>query len=146
MKAASGNDAAKLLFNPKEQVKIHITYDKELTLKELSEVILSVQQALNTINRESGIKNNAILGREYASIVSGVESGSIVLAVVLNIAIPVACSLVANCIYDRVKSIGVGGKKKDETAKGKYPIAVSVEGDSNSINIHIQNGQLSDAE
>ena len=44
---------------PKAPITIHIDYNETLTLKEFSEVLDLINKAINDVNRENGIKNNA---------------------------------------------------------------------------------------
>lgn len=123
----------------KDSVTIHISYNESLTLKELSEVFDLANKAINDINREKGI-NNATIGKEYAAEVTGVDSGSIVLHILTNFVAPVALSVLANFLYDRLKTIG---SKKDKKAKNQikadtaYPIIIIVNGSENLINLNI---------
>lgn len=119
-----------------DRIKLHVTYSNNLTLKELSEILDLTNKAINDVNREKGI-NNVIIGREYAPEVSGIESGSIVLHIVLQFVTPVALSVLANFIYDRLTR---KNKKKDnkQLSEEYYPISISVNGSNNSIDIHIE--------
>lgn len=118
-----------------ERIKLHVTYNNNLTLKELSEVLNLTNKAINDVNREKGI-NNVIIGREYAPEVSGIESGSIILYIVLQFVTPVALSVLASFIYDRLTT----NKKKDnkQLSEDYYPISINVNGSNNSIDIHIE--------
>ena len=130
------------ILKPKDIINLHITYERDLTLKELSEIISLLNSAINDFNRENGITSNIILGKEYASTISCVKSGSIVLEIVANIAISVACGVFANYIYDRVKTVGCKKGKKEEIQDFKYPINIAVNGDNNTITINVENGNL----
>jgi hypothetical protein len=120
-----------------EQVTIHIDYTAPLTLKELSEILDLTTKAINNVNRASGMKNNSKLGTEYAPEVSGVESGSIVIHILTNFFAPIALSMMANYLYDKLKCIGAkkeNGKINLDTA---YPISINVNGNDNLIELHI---------
>lgn len=117
----------------KSPVTVHINYNASLTLKELSDTLDRINKAINDVNRENGIKNNAKLGKEYAAEVAGVDSGSIVVHILTNFVAPVALSVLANFLYDRLKSIGVKNEKND----AGYPISINVNGDNNLIELNI---------
>ena len=119
----------------KDQVTIHINYNEALTLKELSEVLDLTNKAINDINRENGIKNNGI--KEYAAEVSGVESGSIVIHILTSFVVPLATSLLADFLYERLKNIGAKKEKNKVVSGTAYPITINVNGDSNTIELNI---------
>lgn len=121
-----------------DRVKLHITYDTDLTLMELSDIISLVNQGINDINRDNGVSSNLKIGKEYPSTVSAVHSGSIVLEIVTNFVIPLTVSLLANYIYNQLKKNGAKGKRGKA---GKYPVSISVAGENNNVNIHIHNGK-----
>jgi len=131
---------------PKGSVSIHISYNESLTLKELSEVFDLTNKAINDVNREKGI-TNAKIGKEYAAEVTGVDSGSIILHILTNFVAPVALSVLANFLYDRLKSIG---SKKDKKEKKQikdntaYPIVIIVNGNENLMDINITKPSISD--
>lgn len=124
---------------PKDSVSIHISYNESLTLKELSEVFDLTNKAINDVNREKGI-TNAKIGKEYAAEVTGVDSGSIILHILTNFVAPVALSVLANFLYERLKSIG---SKKDKKEKKQikdntaYPIVIIVNGNENLMDVNI---------
>ena len=116
----------------KELITIHIDYNESLTLKELSEVLDLINKAINDVNRENGIKNNATLGKEYAAEVAGVDSGSIVVHILTNFVAPVALSMLGSFLYDRLKNIGAKKEKQVKTDTA-YPISINVNGNDNLI-------------
>ena len=118
-----------------DQIKLHITYHNQLTLKELSEILNLTNKALNDINRQQGVKSNVVVGRNYPSLVSGVESGSIVLNIITNFIMPVTLNILASYIYERLKKIG--GEKGND--KCKYPLNVYINQANNTIEISINN-------
>lgn len=122
---------------PKAPITIHIDYNESLTLKELSDVLDLINKAINDIHRDSGMRNNAKLGKEYAAEVTGVASGSIVVHILTNFVAPVALSLLANFIYDRLKSIGAKKEKKQINSDTAYPISINVNGNDNLIELNI---------
>lgn len=117
----------------RELITIHIDYNESLTLKELSEVIDLINKAINDVNRENGIKNNATLGKEYAAEVTGVDSGSIVVHILTNFVAPVALSMLGSFLYDRLKNIGAKKEKKQVKTDTAYPISINVNGNDNLI-------------
>ena len=122
---------------PESPITIHINYNESLTLKELSAALDLINKAINDVNRESGIKDNAKLGKEYAAEVAGVGSGSIVLHILTYFVAPVALSMLANFLYDRLKTIGTKKEKKSIKEDSGYPISISVNGDNNLIELNI---------
>lgn len=114
-------------------ITIHINYNESLTLKELSDALDRINKAINDINRDNGIKDNAKLGKEYAAKVAGVDSGSIIVHILTYVVAPVALSVLANFLYDRLKTIGAKKEKED----GAYPISISVNGNNNLIELNI---------
>ena len=124
------------LVMPKDSVAFHISYNESLTLWELSEVLGLVNKALNDVNREKGV-NNKIIGKEYAARVTGVDSGSIIIYVLANFVTPVALSLLANFLYDRLKSIGLKKDKNQTEADTAQPIVITVNGNDNLIELNI---------
>lgn len=119
-------------------IRVHITYDKSLTLKELSETLDLINKSINDFNRDNGVTNNGKLGKNYASEVESVEAGSIIVNLMVNVIAPVALSVLANYIYDRVKQIGVNKKPNNESVK--YPVDITVNSSAgNEVSIHIYN-------
>ena len=114
-------------------ITIHIDYNESLTLKELSDALDRINKAINDVNRDNGIKDNAKLGKEYAAKVAGVDSGSIIVHILTYVVAPVALSVLANFLYDRLKTIGAKKEKED----GAYPISISVNGNNNLIQLNI---------
>ena len=114
-------------------ITIHIDYNESLTLKELSEVLDIINKSINDVNRGNGIKDNAKLGKEYAAKVAGVDSGSIIVHILTYVVAPVALSILADFLYDRLKNIGA----KKEKENSAYPISISVNGDNNLIELNI---------
>lgn len=119
-------------------ITIHITYNESLTLKEFSEVLDLINKAINDVNRESGMKNNAKLGKEYAAEVAGVDTGSIIVHVLTSFVAPVLLSVIANFIYERLKNIGAKKEKRLTKENSGYPISINVNGDDNLIEINIK--------
>ena len=125
------------LIMPKTPITVHIDYNEALTLKEFSEVLDRINKAINDVNREHGIKSNAKLGKEYAAEVTGVDSGSIIVNILTNFVAPVALSVLASFIYDRLKNIGAKKDNKSIKEEAGYPISISVNGDNNLIEFNI---------
>ena len=126
--------------SPNDTVTIHLDYNESLTLKELSEVLDLVNKAFNDVHRDNGIKSNAKLGREYAAEVTGVDSGSIVVHILTCFVAPVALSVLANFLYDRLKGIKTKKEKNDKNQAKEgigYPICINVKGDDNLIEVNI---------
>ena len=121
----------------KTPITIHIKYDEALTLKEFSEVLDYINKSINDVNRKNGVKSNAKLGKEYASEVTGVDSGSIMIHILTNFVAPVALGILANYLYDRLKDLGAKKKGKSIIEETRYPISIDVKGDNNLIEINI---------
>lgn len=96
-----------------------------------------INKAINDINRENGIKDNAKIGKEYATEVTGVDSGSIVIHILTNFAVPVALGVLGNFLYDRLKSIGAKKEKNQIIQETAYPISINVNGNDNLIDLNI---------
>ena len=122
---------------PKTPITVHINYNESLTLKEFSEVLNLINKAINDVNRENGIKNNAKLGKEYAAEVTGVDSGSIVVHILTNFVAPVALSVLASFLYDRLKKLGTKKENKSTKEDTRYPITISVNGNNNLIEFNV---------
>ena len=122
---------------PNTSFSIHIDYNEALTLKELAEVLELINKAINDINRECGIKNNAKLGKDYAAKVTGVESGSIVVHILTCFVTPITLSVLANFIYDRLKTIVSKKEKNSNKEELESPISVVVNGNNNLIELNI---------
>ena len=121
---------------PKDSVTIHISYNGSLTLKELSEVFDLANKAINDINREKGV-TNAKIGKEYTAEVTGVDSGSIIVHILTNFVEQVALSVLANFLYDRLKSMGSKKREKTKQTDTAYPIVIIVNATENLINLNI---------
>ena len=116
---------------------IHIGYNDPLTVRELSQVLDFTNKAINDINRENGIKTNVKLGNEYAAEIVGVSSGSIVIEILTHFVSPIALSILANFLYDRLKNVGAKKEKGKIINDSGYPISISVNGDNNLIELNI---------
>ena len=116
------------------EIKMHISYDDKLTLKELTEILDLTNKAINDINRENGVGNNATIGKKYATEVTKVEQGSIVLSMVMYFVVPVSTSILAAFLYDRFKTIG---SKKNKPSEEDCKVNIIVDGNNYNIDIHI---------
>ena len=136
------NEVVTVSQNP---VTIHIDYNESLTLKELSKVLDLINLAINDVNRDKGIKNNAQLGNDRAAEVARVESGSIVLHIFTYFVAPIALGIFANFLYDRLKTLGAKKEKNQVKMDTAYPISINVNGDDNLIEVHITKPNNNDA-
>ncbi|MBQ5951560.1 MAG: hypothetical protein IJL66_05415 [Lachnospiraceae bacterium] len=118
------------------EIKLHIKYEKDYSLKELTDALDAVNKAINDINRDNGIGNKSI-GKKYAAKVSRVESGSIVLFIVTNIVVPITLSVLANYIYDRLKRAGAKNSKNKIDQLDDPLVFLIVDGRNAEIEIHI---------
>lgn len=131
------------------KVTLHFTYDKNLTLKELTEVLDMTNKAINDFNRDNGVKSGYALSKRYATEVAGVKEGSYVFELIVNVAVGITTGVLGNCIFERFKMWRA--KKKDtpddipavaveEDASAKYPVSITVNG--GTVNVHIHNGDV----
>ena len=119
---------------------IHITYERDLKLKELSELLKVVHLSFNDCFREKGIKSRSF--NNLAPVVSKVKEGSIVLEILMPvleelrpILEEITPKLIAKFIEWRLNRIIE--KKKNRN----YTNCIQVEAGANStININITNG------
>ena len=125
------------IIKPEIPITIHMSYNESLTLKELSELLDSINKAINDVNRKYGIKSNTLLGKEYAAKVAGVDSGSIVVHILTCFIAPVALSILANYLYDRLKTFGAKKEKKTIKTETAYPIIIYVYGSDCLIEFNI---------
>lgn len=110
---------------------IHITYDKNLTLKELSDLLNRVNLSINDYYRDNGISNNTIW--QYSPIVNKVGNGSILLNIGVTVLSDVTSTLLAEYIINRITK---WRKSKNDNVINNIYIEA---GDNNVINIHIAN-------
>lgn len=124
---------------PGEHISLHITYDRNLTLKELVNVVDATNKAINDVNRANGISNQ-IIGKNYTPVLFNVKSGSIVLEVVVPLVATVPLSVLGNFIYDRLKDALDGRKKekkRDKDVHDEHIISITVDGRSNNYDVTI---------
>ena len=121
----------------KKEITIHIDSNELLTLKELSEILDIINKTINYINRENGIKSNAKIGKEYAAEITGVDHGSIVINMLVNFVKQISLSVLADCLYERMKKIWSKKEKKTGDGDIKFPIYINVNGSGNLIDINI---------
>lgn len=136
------NEVVTVSQNP---VTIHIDFNESLTLKELSKVLDLINLAINDVNRDNGIKNNAQLGNDCAAEIAGVEAGSIVLHIFTYFVAPIALNIFANYLYDRLRTIGAKKEKNQIRLDTAYPISINVNGNDNVIEVNITKPNNNDA-
>lgn len=76
-------------------MRVHLSYEDELALKELSELLDLINKSINDFNRSNGVNNNSRIGKEYSLQVKSVESRSIVVNLLINVVSPVLLSALA---------------------------------------------------
>lgn len=79
-----------------ENFNIHITYNENIKLKDLSDLLNTINLSVNDYHRDNGVRNNEL--KKYAAVVNKVENGSIW----LEIAIPVFKNLTADVLTEYV--------------------------------------------
>lgn len=127
-----------LIIDNESEVSLHFTYDKNLSLKELSELLDLSNKAINDFNRNNGVKNNAALGKQYQAQVEVVKGGSVIITLLLTTVVPLSLGVLANYLYERIKTLGYKQRKEStEVQPCKYPIVIVV--NDNNIEIHISN-------
>lgn len=114
-----------------ENFKFHITYNTNMTLKELSELLANINVAINNYYRDNGIRNNTV--SSYAPIVNKVDNGSILLDIAIAVFSGLTATLLAEFIMDRIRKLQKSEKKNDKNLNNVCIVA----GDDNTINIHI---------
>ena len=119
----------------KRNFGIHITYGRNLTLKELSEVLNLINLSVNDYYRDNGI-NNFEIGR-YAPSINGVKEGSIF----FDIVIPIFETVCSEAItVETVVQYILSRLNKMETKKGHSPINLYFNiniGTNNTINMNV---------
>ncbi len=128
------------------EVTLHFTYDKNLTLKELTEVLDMINKAINDFNRDNGIKSGNTLSKRYAAEVAGIKEGSLIIELLVSFAAGITTSVLGNYIFERLKKWGSKKKERPEgnpaelgvdDVPAKFPISITVNG--GTVNIHIHN-------
>ena len=128
-------------------VTLHFTYEHDLTLRELADVLDLSCKAINDINRKNGITSTIALSKQYSTKVLAVKEGSAIFVLAVRYAEAIATSMFATYLYDRLKIWGQSSKQRieqqgmDEDAKrnmppAKYPISIIVNGGTVDIHIH----------
>lgn len=135
----------KMVMVPQTPVTIHISFNESLTLKELSKVMDLINLAFNDINRKNGVTSTVKIGQEYAAKVAGVGSGSIILYILTSFVVPITVGILADFLYDRLKTIGAKKEKNQVKLDTAYPISINVNGDNNLIEVHITKPSNNDA-
>ena len=123
---------------PNKSITMHMNYNEALTLKELSEILDLINKAINDVNRKNGIRNNAELGKKYKTEVTGVDSGSIIIHILTNFVAPVALSVLADFLSERLKNFGAKKEKKQIKIDSAYPISIRINENDNLIDINIK--------
>ncbi len=113
--------------------KFHITYDVNMTLKELSDLLCAINLSINDYYRDNGVGNAKI--SLYAPVVNEVDKGSIVLDLAVSVFSGLTSTLLTEYILNRIKNV-----RKFNVERTKDLNNVRVEcGNNNTINIHISN-------
>lgn len=137
------------LLEESDKVTLHFTYDRNLTLKELTEVLDMTNKAINDFNRDNGVKSGYALSKRYATEVAGVKEGSYVFDLIINVAIGLTTGVLGNCLFERYKMWRAKKKETpedapavlvEEDAPAKYPVSITVNG--GTVNVHIHNGDV----
>lgn len=126
-----------------KKIEIHITYDNDLTLKELLEILNLFNLSINDCYRERGLNNFQI--RKCATLVNTVKEGSIwvelglpVLEFVGEIVKDIAPEMIAACFMYRCN------KKKESNEKSSLFSSFNINININIINLNISNKDKKD--
>lgn len=111
---------------------IHITYQENIKLKELADLLNTVDLSVNDYYRDSGICNNKL--NQFSTVVSKVQNGSIWLEIIISVFSGVTSAVLAEYMLQRMRK----NKEKCDDNEGYIRIEA---GDNNTINIHIDNTQ-----
>lgn len=106
---------------------IHIAYQGNMKLKELADMLNTINLSVNDYYRDCGIGNREL--SRHAAAVNKVANGSIWLEVLIAVFSGITSTLLAEYILHRMRN-------------GKENCRVHIEaGDNNTIHIHIQNSK-----
>lgn len=111
--------------NSKASFQIHISYQENIKLKELADLLNTVDLSVNDYYRDCGISNSEL--SRCAAVVDRVESGSILLGIIVEVVAGATAALLAEYILRR---IGNGRRDRD--------LHIQV-GDNSKVNIFIDN-------
>ena len=109
--------------------RFHITYDRSLKLKDLSELLHAMNLSVNDYYRDNGICNRDL--DIHAPVVSRIGEGSIWLELLISVLSDVTANILAKYIWNRIQ-------KKLNVTKENTPISIEV-GDNSTVNIHFHN-------
>ena len=144
-----------LSLSEKNKITLHFTYDNNLTLKELSDLLDLSNKAINDFNRANGVSNQAV-SKQYAAEVGSVKEGSVIVEILQNFVVPLSVTVLGAFLVDRLKQWGQKKSAKEEkkpvepvddgktiSAHSKYPIEISTNNVAGNVtyNIHIHNSQ-----
>lgn len=101
-----------------------------MTLKELSELLYTINLSINDYYRDNGINNNAIA--LHSPIVNKVSNGSIIVDIAIAVFSNVTSILLTEYITHRMTKLR---KTKNDNDVNNVCIKA---GDNNTINIHIE--------
>lgn len=139
----------------KNKITLHFTYDKNLTLKELSDLLDLSNKAINDFNRANGVSNQAV-SKQYAAEVGAVKEGSVIVEILQNFVAPLSVAVLGTLLSERLQKLGQKKTAKEEKksvesvddgktifAQSKYPIVISANDVAGNVtyNIHIHNSQ-----
>lgn len=88
----------------KEKYVIHLTYDEDLNLSCLNNVLDAISKGFNDINREFGKKGNNEINK-YNPVISGIREGSLIIDLIVSFVVSVGGGIVSNYIYNRLSKL-----------------------------------------
>ena len=84
-----------------QKLRLHITYNNNLSFSEFNKICDSVNKAFNDINRESGLISVKQI-KEHGAIITNIEKGSIFFDFVIPFIIDVSSGMLVNFISSRL--------------------------------------------
>ena len=124
----------------KQECRLHIKYNKNISIILLNDILANITKAINDINRQNGI-GNKIIGN-YAPVINGVDKGSIIFDVVLFLATEIGLPILVSYISNRINKKKENDIKVNVNINTNENVNVIVSVDNNSertINIEINN-------
>lgn len=110
---------------------IHITCNENIKLKDLSNLLDTINLSVNDYYRNNGIGNNKL--SKYAAIVNKVGNGSILLEIAIDMFVPVTASMLAEYVLNRMRK-----QKNTHNGPNNGLDNIHIRAEDNcTINIHI---------
>ena len=111
-----------------QNVRLHISYNENLTFNEFSILMNSINLAFNDVNREAGIISAKELNA-LSPIIVNFDKGSILLDVIIPFLVGVSINVVSSAITNRIlrkkqKNIDIHIEKFDDKGRTLFDIHV----------------------